>query len=96
MKAVLIVHNSAIDSEVTDALSGIGIERYTKFTNALGKGGNSPPHLNTPVWPGLNTVTMVIVEPTKAELLMQAIRQMRQKLGTEGIKAFMWQIEDVT
>jgi nitrogen regulatory protein PII len=96
MKAVMIVHNSAIDSEVTDALTEIGIDRYTKFTNALGKGGNSPPHLNTPVWPGLNTVTMVILEPAKAAQLMQMVRQMRQKLGTEGIKAFMWQIEDVT
>ncbi len=96
MKAVLIVHNSAIDGEVTDALSEIGIDRYTKFTNALGKGGSSPPHLNTQVWPGLNTVTMIIVESAKAAQLMQTVRQMRQKLGTEGIKAFMWQIEDVT
>jgi nitrogen regulatory protein PII len=96
MKAVLIVHNSAIDSEVTDALAEIGIDRYTKFTNTLGKGGSSQPHLNTQVWPGLNTVTMVVVEPEKATQLMQAVRQMRQSLGTEGIKAFMWQIEDIT
>jgi len=96
MKAVLIIHNSAIDSEVTDALSEMGIDRYTKFTNTLGKGGSSPPHFNTPVWPGLNTATMVILEPSKAAQIMQRVRQMRQELGTEGIKAFMWQIEDVT
>jgi hypothetical protein len=96
MKAVLIVHNSAIDSEVTEALNETGIDRYTKFPNALGKGDSSPPHFNTPVWPGLNTVTMVIVEPAKAAQLMQVVRQMRQRLGTEGIKAFMWQIEEVT
>ena len=96
MKAVLIVHNSAIDSEVTEALTEIGIDRYTKFPNTLGKGGSSPPHFNTPVWPGLNTVTMVIVEPAKAGEVMQAVYRMRQKLGTEGIKAFMWQIEEVT
>ena len=96
MKAVLIVHNSAIDSEVTGMLSGMGVERYTKFTNTLGKGGSSSPHLNTPVWPGVNTATMVVVEPAKASEIMQKVRQMRQKLGSEGVKAFMWQIEDVT
>jgi nitrogen regulatory protein PII len=96
MKAVLIVCNSAIDSEVTEALSEMGIEHYTKFTDTLGKGGNSPPHLNTPVWPGVNTATMIVVEPAKADEVMQKVRQMRQKLGSEGIKAFMWQIEDVT
>jgi nitrogen regulatory protein PII len=96
MKAVFIVHNNAIDSEVMEALSEIGIDRYTKFPNALGKGGSSSPHLNTPVWPGLNTVTMVVVEPATAAQVMQKVRQIRQKLGSEGIKAFMWEIEEVT
>jgi nitrogen regulatory protein PII len=96
MKAVLIVCNSAIDNEVTEALAEIGVERYTKFTDALGKGDNSPPHLNTQVWPGVNTATMVIIESAKADEVMEKIRQMRQTLGSEGIKAFMWNIEDVT
>jgi nitrogen regulatory protein PII len=96
MKAVLIVHNSAVDSEVTEALAKIGVDRYTKFTNTLGKGGSSPPHFNTQVWPGLNTATMVVLEPAKADQVMQKVRQMRQNLGSEGIKAFMWEIEEVT
>ena len=96
MKAVLIVHNSAIDSEVMDALAEIGIDRYTKFTNTLGKGGSSLPHLNTQVWPGSNIATMVVIEPEKASEVMQEVRRMREELGSEGIKAFMWEIEEVT
>lgn len=96
MKAVLIMHNIAIDNEVNEALKSIGIECYTKFTNALGKGKISEPHLDTDVWPGTNYGTFVVAKENTAKKLMENVRQLRKKLGTEGIKAFMWEIEDIT
>jgi hypothetical protein len=96
MKAVLIVHNAAIDREVNETLEAIGIQCYTKFPNTLGKGELSEPHLNTDVWPGINCGTLVVTEQTKAEKLMEKVRAVRENLGSEGIKAFMWQIDDVT
>ena len=38
VKAVLIVHNAAIDAEVNELLKSAGIECYTKFRHALGRG----------------------------------------------------------
>ncbi|HUU18531.1 MAG TPA: hypothetical protein VMW72_15380 [Sedimentisphaerales bacterium] len=96
MKAVLIVHNVAIDEEVNEALESVGINCYTKFPNTLGKGEISEPHLNTDVWPGINYGTFVVIEEVKAKKVMENVRRLREKLGTEGIKAFMWEIDDVT
>jgi hypothetical protein len=96
MKAVLIVHNVAIDEEVNEVLESVGINCYTKFPNTLGKGEISEPHLNIDVWPGINCGTFVVIEQVKAEKVMENVRQMREKLGTEGIKAFMWEIDDIT
>jgi len=96
MKAVLITHNAAIDSEVNKALEAIGITCYSKFTNVLGKGKLSEPHLSSDIWPGINYGTFVVVEQKQAEQIMQQIRKMRQNLGREGIKAFAWQIDDIT
>ncbi len=96
MKAVLIVHNVAIDGDVNEALESIGISCYTKFTNTLGKGQLSEPHLNTEVWPGVNYGTFIVTEAGKANQIMENVRQMRKKLGSEGVKAFMWEIEDIT
>ena len=96
MKAVLIVHNSAIDDDVNDALVSVGIEQYTKLTNVLGKGQFSEPHLNIEVWPETNYGTLVITEPDVAQRLMDKIRELRKTLASEGIKAFCWQIDDVT
>jgi len=96
MKAVLIVHNVAIGEEVNEVLSGLGIECFTKFTNVLGKGVVSEPHLNTPVWPGVNCATLVVVDEAKANEVMEKVRQMRGSLGSEGVKAFVWDIEEVS
>ena len=96
MKAVLIIHNAAIGEEVNEVLESIGIECYTKFPNTLGKGELSEPHLNTEVWPAINCGTFVVTDQARAEELMDNVRKMRKKLGKEGLKAFMWQIDDVT
>lgn len=96
MKAVLIVHNVAIDNEVNEALESVGIRYYTKFTDTLGRGELSEPHLNTEVWPATNVGTFVVTEEPEAKEIMDIVRQMRKSLGSEGIKAFMWEIMDVT
>jgi len=96
MKAVLIVHNVAIDEQVNEMLVSIGINCYTKFTNTLGKGQLSEPHLNTDVWPGVNYGTFVVTDQVNAGQIMDNVRQMRKKLGSEGLKAFMWKIDDAT
>jgi hypothetical protein len=96
MKAVLIIHNEAISSNVEELLNSVGIDSYTKFTRTLGKGKLSDPHLDTDIWPGTNIGTFVVTDPAKADDLMNGVRRLRQSLGTEGIKAFMWQIDDIT
>ena len=96
MKAVLIMHNAAMDEEVNEVLESAGIDCYSKFPNTLGRGKASEPHLNTDVWPSINCGTFVVTDQARAKDLMDNIRQMRKKLGREGLKAFMWEIDDVT
>jgi nitrogen regulatory protein PII len=96
MKAVLIMHNVAIDNEVTEALESAGIRYYTKFTDTLGRGELSEPHLNIEVWPETNIGTFIVTDEEKAKEIMEIVRRMRKTLSSEGIKAFMWEIMDVT
>jgi len=96
MKAVLIVHNAAVDGEVMELLQLVGVDCYTKFTQTLGSGKLSEPHLDSPVWPGKNYATFVVTESARAEELMEKVRHKREELGSEGLKAFVWHIEDIT
>ena len=62
----------------------------------LGRGELSGPHLGTEVWPEKNYGTLVIVDETKAKAIIDKVRQMCEKLCTEAVKAFLWEIEEAT
>lgn len=96
MKAVLIIHDAGLDAEIGDLLKAAGIDCYTKFPEVLGRGRLSEPHLNTEVWPGVNCGTLVVTESDKARTIMTAVRKMRETYASEGVKAFLWEIEDIT
>lgn len=96
MKAVMIIHNIAIEADVDEALEASGVSCYSKFRNTHGRGQLSEPHLGTDVWPAVNTATLVVVEASVAKELMVNIRSLRATLGRQGVKAFMWEIEDIT
>jgi hypothetical protein len=89
-------HTLAIDADINDALAAAGINSYTKFPNTLGKGKLSEPHLDSDVWPETNCCTLVFTEPEKADELMKIIAGLRDRLGSEGVKAFLWSIEKAT
>ncbi len=96
MKMVMVSYNSAIDSEVMEALEKCGIENYTKWIRVQGKGKTSGPHFGSEVWPGENSVIFSAIEDGKIEDLLKNIKDLRTKLGKEGIKAFIWPLEEVT
>jgi len=96
VKLVLICYNEAIDREVFDVLDDVNVEGYTKWTKVLGKGKISGPHLYSHIWPKANNVVATVVSEQAAAMIFNGIRKMREKIGSEGVKAFMWEIEDVT
>jgi len=96
MKLVLVVYNEAVDDEVLEVLEKISVESYTKWTKVLGRGERSGPHLMTHVWPKANNVLAAVADDDTAAKLLDGVRELRERLAQEGIKAFSWQVEGVT
>lgn len=96
MKIVMIVHNVAVGEEIDELLEGLGVRCYTKIPNALGRGELSEPHMNTEVWPGVNVITLVVVEDDRAREIMDSVRELRKTLGKEGVKGFLIPLEEMT
>ena len=96
MKMIFIMYNIAINDEVMEILKCLEIEDYTRWERTTGCGKASGPHLGTNVWPAVNSVLAVAVEDDKKNRLIEEIKKMRQKLGKEGIKAFVLPLEEIT
>lgn len=92
----MVSYNSAIDSEVIEALKKCDIENYTKWTNVQGKGKTSGSHFASEVWPGENSVIFTAIEDDKVLRLLNSIKNLRARLGREGVKAFVWNLEELS
>jgi len=96
MKMVLISYYVGIEEELMEVLSSLGIEGYTKWERALGRGRTSGPHFGTHIWPKTNALLSIALEDLKASLLMKRVQELKATpLGEEGIKAFLLPLEEV-
>ncbi|MCM8782625.1 MAG: hypothetical protein NC828_06225 [Candidatus Omnitrophica bacterium] len=96
MKMVLIVYNEAIDEEVKEVLEKCGLKNFTQITQVFGQGETSGLHLGNDIWPGRNNILLVACEEKQKTQLLSYIRELRRRLGKEGIKAFVWNLEEIT
>jgi nitrogen regulatory protein PII len=96
MKLVMICYNEALDNEVIEILEQAGIKGYTKWTKVKGKGNSSEPHLLSHIWPKANNVLFTAVSDEITVELLESIRKLKTKAAKEGIKAFLWSIEQIT
>lgn len=96
MKMVMISYNEAIDAEVMEVLANCALKNYTKIIGVFGCGTTSGTHLGNDIWPGRNNILFIACEENEAKQALTYIRELRRKIGKEGIKAFVLAIEDVT
>ena len=96
MKMVMIAYNEAIDAEVMEVLQGCSMKNYTKATAVYGRGTTSGTHLGNDIWPGRNNILYVACEEKQARQILSCIRELRKRLGQEGLKAFLLPIEELT
>lgn len=96
MKMVMMTYNEAIDDEVMEVLEVCALKNYTKITKVFGKGSTSGTHMGNDIWPGLNNMIYAACNDDDAKQLMSYIKHLRQKLGPEGVKAFVMPIDEVT
>ena len=96
MKLVMIMYNEAINDEVQSLVEQYGVDGFTKWTKVFGKGRSSGPHLGTHIWPKANNVLAVAAEEGAAGKIIEGVREIRKRFAKEGLKAFMWEIEEVS
>ncbi|MBM3253438.1 MAG: hypothetical protein FJZ16_04225 [Candidatus Omnitrophica bacterium] len=96
MKMIMIAYNEAVDMEVMELLESCDIKNYTKILGVYGRGTTSGVHLGNDIWPGRNNILYIATEEQKAIQLISCVEGLRGKLGKEGIKAFMWDLEKIT
>ncbi len=94
-KAVFIAFNQAHQPHIEKALKSLNIKGYTAWQDVQGEGTNGgEPHLGTHAWPRMNDARLVIVASEKVSLLLDKLREINDESPQQGLRAFVWSIED--
>jgi nitrogen regulatory protein PII len=96
VKMVMISYNEAIDTEVMEVLKKCALKNYTKIMAAFGQGETSGIHLGNDIWPGRNNILYIVCQDKEAKQILTHIKELRNELGKEGVKAFVWNLEEIT
>jgi len=96
MKSILIVFNQANTERVEYMLDVLSIRGFTFWENVQGRGNtNGDPHRGTHTWPELNNAILTVVPDEKVEDLLVAVRKLDKRNEEVGIRAFVWNIEQM-
>lgn len=95
MKAVFIAYNQALTEKIEFILDRMSIRGFTRWNQVQGRGSHSgEPHMGTHTWPAMNETILTIVPDEKVKELMDKLRHLDGKTEMQGLRAYVWNVED--
>ncbi|MDR0511228.1 MAG: hypothetical protein LBH06_09075 [Rikenellaceae bacterium] len=95
MKALFLSYNQAHTDSVQALLDKLEVRGFTKWPLTQGRGSvNGEPHYGSHAWPSMNTSLFVVTEEDKARKLLDALRKLDGEAPEQGLKAYMWSVEE--
>lgn len=88
MEMLIVVCSSTLQDAVEDFFEQNGIASYTQVPEVVGSGQGGGTRLNNDVWPGLNTLYLIVPTPDQVAKLKTWAREYRQADVREGLKIF--------
>lgn len=95
MKAIFISYNQIMNDNVHEILDRNYAKGFTKWELTHGKGSNGgEPHFGNHTWPSMNSSIITIVEEKRVKPILDGLRALNDKLPAQGLRAFVWAVED--
>lgn len=94
MKAIMITFSQAHTERVEYIFNRLGVKGFTMWENVQGEGSvTGEPRRGTHTWPEMNSCILTVVDDSKVEDILMAVRKLDNRNKEAGIRAFVWNIE---
>lgn len=88
MKRIELIANQSIEDDLFEAFEKKDVVKaYTKIPSVQGF-GNSTPKRGDHIWPEENFYLLIFCEDSEAELIREAVSEVKEDFKDEGIKLF--------
>jgi nitrogen regulatory protein PII len=96
MKAIFLAYNQALTEAINSILDHYKIRGYTKWADVQGRGSvTGEPHFGTHTWPAMNSAILAIAEDELVEPFLENLKKLNAKAEQQGLRAFVWNIEEM-
>ena len=96
MKAVFITFNQANTERVEFILDTLNVRGFTFWEEVQGRGSvEGEPRRGTHTWPEMNSAVMTVIPDEKVDDLLIAVKKLDQRNKEVGVRAFVWNIEQM-
>ena len=93
MKIAFIIHNEYFSTRVMQLLHAVGIDYFTRWDQATGKGHGTDPHLGRGGYPSTNSVMMIAFQDdAPLEALIQAITKVNAEVKRPDDRVRLFQL----
>lgn len=94
MKAIFVSYNQAYNEEIVEVLEAFGQRGFTQWQDIQGRGSvDGEPHMGNHAWPTMNFALVTIVEDSKVDDILAALKEKDEQNRSLGLRAYSWNIE---
>lgn len=87
-KEIRIVYSDAARNEILKIFEEEKIEKYLNLEQVKAKWSKNIRHMGTHIWPGTDSIFILLLENEKAEQLTEKLKEMKKNL-IEGVDMFV-------
>ena len=96
MKAIFIAYDQAHRDRIVEMLDRLNCRGFTAWEQVTGRGSvDGEPHYGSHAWPSLAGAIVTMVEEHRVQPDLEKRRQFNDERPKLGLRAFVWNIENV-
>ena len=96
MKAIFIAYDQAHRDRIVEMLDRLNCRGFTAWEQVTGRGSvDGEPHYGSHAWPSLAGAIVTMVEDHRVLPVLEKLRQFNDERPKLGLRAFVWNIENV-
>ncbi len=81
---------------IVEELGSLNIRGFTSWKEVYGRGSKDGiPHYGSHAWPSVNNAILTMVEDDRVPRLLKRLREIDEESLNLGLRAFVWNIEEM-
>lgn len=94
MKAILITFDQAHYERIIEMLERQNCRGFTAWEQVQGRGSkDGEPHYGSHAWPSMASAIITMVEDSRAQAVLDKLREIDLERPKLGLRAFLWDIQ---